>query len=297
MTTIHQKQAAGAQLPFACPPTVAFLKGAPDILLNLCSHIVMDGNAVPISEAAKQEVLSVNQDMARQALRVLGVAYRPMEEIPQDCNSATVERDLTFVGLMGMIDPARPEVKEAVQAAHGAGLRSIMVTGDYKDTAEAIAREIGIMEPGGRVLSGSELDAMSEEDLAQIVDTVDVCCRVSPQHKTKIVDALKARGHVVAMTGDGVNDAPALKRANIGVAMGITGTDVSKETADVVLTDDNYTSIVAAVEEGRIIYSNIRKFVFFLSACNIGEILIIFISMLSGFPFLCCPCSSSYSTW
>ena len=284
MTTIHQKQAAGAQLPFACPSTVAFLKGAPDVLLNLCSHIVMDGNAVPLSEATKQEVLSVNQDMARQALRVLGMAYRPMEEIPQDCNSATVERDLTFVGLMGMIDPARPEVKEAVKAAHGAGMRSIMVTGDYKDTAEAIAREIGIMEPGGRVLSGSELDAMSEEELAQIVDTVDVCCRVSPQHKTKIVDALKARGHVVAMTGDGVNDAPALKRANIGVAMGITGTDVSKETADVVLTDDNYTSIVAAVEEGRIIYSNIRKFVFFLVACNVGEILIIFISMLAGMP-------------
>jgi Ca2+-transporting ATPase len=284
MTTIHRRKAARSQLPFECPSTVAFLKGAPDILLNLCSHIVMDGNAVPFSEATKQKVLSVNQDMARQALRVLGVAYRPMDEIPQDCNSTTVERDLTFVGLMGMIDPARPEVKEAVQLAHGAGLRSIMITGDYKDTAEAIAMEIGIMEPGGRVLSGSELDAMSEEELAEIVDTVDVCCRVSPQHKTKIVDALKARGHVVAMTGDGVNDAPALKRANIGVAMGITGTDVSKETADVVLTDDNYTSIVAAVEEGRIIYSNIRKFVFFLISCNIGEILIIFLSMLFGVP-------------
>jgi Ca2+-transporting ATPase len=185
---------------------------------------------------------------------------------------------------MGMIDPARPEVKEAVQVAHGAGLKSVMVTGDYKDTAEAIAREIGIMEPGGLVLCGSELDAMSEEDLAQVVDKLDVFCRVSPQHKTKIVDALKARGHVVVMTGDGVNDAPALKRANIGVAMGITGTDVSKETADMVLTDDNYTSIVAAVEEGRIIYSNIRKFVFFLISCNIGEILIIFLSMLFGLP-------------
>jgi Ca2+-transporting ATPase len=160
----------------------------------------------------------------------------------------------------------------------------MMVTGDYKDTAEAIAKEIGIMTPHGRVLSGSELDKMNEEELAKIVDTVDVCCRVSPQHKTKIVDALKARGHVVAMTGDGVNDAPALKRANIGVAMGITGTDVSKETADIVLTDDNFASIVAAVEEGRIIYSNIRKFVFFLIACNIGEILIIFISMLAGLP-------------
>jgi Ca2+-transporting ATPase len=284
MTTIHRLQTPGAQFPFACPSIAAFLKGAPDILLNLCDSIVMDGTTVPLSDEMRKEVLAVNQDMARQALRVLGTAYRPMDAIPGDCHSGTVERNLIFIGLMGMIDPARPEVKDAVQVAHGAGLKSVMVTGDYKDTAEAIAREIGIMKPGGRVLSGSELDAMSDEELAGIVDTVDVCCRVSPQHKTKIVDALKARGHVVAMTGDGVNDAPALKRANIGVAMGITGTDVSKETADVVLTDDNYSSIVAAVEEGRVIYSNIRKFVFFLISCNIGEILIIFISMLFGMP-------------
>ncbi len=284
MTTIHRLQAPGTQVPFACPSTPAFLKGAPDILLNLCDSLVMNGTTVPLTEEMRNEVLAVNRDMARQALRVLGVAYRPLDDIPADCTSATVEQSLAFVGLMGMIDPARPEVKEAVRVAHGAGLKSVMVTGDYKDTAEAIAREIGIIEPGGLVVSGSELDAMSEAELAAIVDRVDVCCRVSPQHKTKIVDALKARGHVVAMTGDGVNDAPALKRANIGVAMGITGTDVSKETADVVLTDDNYTSIVAAVEEGRVIYSNIRKFVFFLVACNIGEILIIFISMLAGMP-------------
>jgi P-type Ca2+ transporter type 2C len=160
----------------------------------------------------------------------------------------------------------------------------VMVTGDYKDTAEAIAREIGVLAPGGKVLTGAELDKMTEKDLAKVIDQVSVCCRVSPQHKTKIVDALKARGHVVAMTGDGVNDAPALKRANIGVAMGITGTDVSKETADMVLTDDNFASIVAAIEEGRVIYSNIRKFVFYLISCNIGEILIIFLSMLLGMP-------------
>ncbi len=284
MTTVHRLQEPGMHFPFACPSIAAFLKGAPDILLNLCDSIVMGGTAVPLTEEMRKEILAVNQDMARQALRVLGTAYRPLAAIPADCNAGTVERNLTFIGLMGMIDPARPEVKDAVRVAHGAGLKSVMVTGDYKDTAEAIAREIGIMEPGGRVLSGSELDAMSEAELEEIIDTVDVCCRVSPQHKTKIVDALKARGHVVAMTGDGVNDAPALKRANIGVAMGITGTDVSKETADVVLTDDNYTSIVAAVEEGRVIYSNIRKFVFFLVACNIGEILIIFIAMLAGMP-------------
>ena len=193
-------------------------------------------------------------------------------------------KDLTFIGLMGMIDPARPEVKEAVRVAHGAGLKSVMVTGDYKDTAEAVAKEIGLLGAGGRVLTGAELDKMSDAELAAIIDEVDACCRVSPQHKTKIVDAFKAKGHVVAMTGDGVNDAPALKRANIGVAMGITGTDVSKETADMVLTDDNFASIISAVEEGRIIYSNIRKFVFFLVACNIGEILIIFLSMLTGLP-------------
>ena len=183
-----------------------------------------------------------------------------------------------------MIDPPRPEVVEALKVARGAGLKSIMVTGDYKDTAEAIARDIGLLTPGGLVLTGAEIEKLSDEELAARADKLDVCCRVSPQHKTRIVEALKARGHVVAMTGDGVNDAPALKRANIGVAMGITGTDVAKQTADMVLTDDNFASIVAAIEQGRIIYSNIRKFVYFLLACNIGEILIVFGAMLVGFP-------------
>ena len=194
----------------------------------------------------------------------------------------TVEKDLVFVGLLGMIDPPRPEVIEALKVARGAGLKSIMVTGDYKDTAEAIARDIGLLTPGGLVLTGPEIEKLSDAELAARADRLDVCCRVSPQHKTRIVDALKARGHVVAMTGDGVNDAPALKRANIGVAMGITGTDVAKQTADMVLTDDNFASIVAAIEQGRIIYSNIRKFVYFLLACNVGEILIIFGAMLVG---------------
>ena len=183
-----------------------------------------------------------------------------------------------------MIDPARPEVVEAVKVARGAGLKSIMVTGDYKDTAEAIAAEIGLRTEGGLVLTGPEIEKMTDQELAARVEKLDVCCRVSPQHKTRIVDALKTRDHVVAMTGDGVNDAPALKRANIGVAMGITGTDVTKQTADMVLTDDNYASIVAAIEQGRIIYSNIRKFVYFLLACNAGEVLIIFGSMLAGMP-------------
>ncbi len=284
MTTIHQMQAQGGKFCFDCPSTVAFVKGAPDIVLDLCDQIIMNGKPIPITEEKKKEVLDNNRDLARQALRVLGVAYRPLDGVPHECTCEIVEKNLTFVGLLGMIDPARPEVKEAVKIAQGAGLKSVMVTGDYKDTAEAIAKEIGILTPGGRVLSGAELEKMSDEDLAKIVDKVDVCCRVSPAHKTKIVEAFKARDHVVAMTGDGVNDAPALKRANIGVAMGITGTDVSKETADMVLTDDNFASIVSAVEEGRIIYSNIRKFVFYLISCNIGEILIIFLAMLAGWP-------------
>ena len=183
-----------------------------------------------------------------------------------------------------MIDPPRPEVIEALKVAKGAGLRTVMVTGDYKDTAEAIARDIGLRTPDGLVLTGAEIDRLSDEELAARVDRLDVCCRVSPQHKTRIVDAFKARDHVVAMTGDGVNDAPALKRANIGVAMGITGTDVAKQTADMVLTDDNFASIVSAIEQGRIIYSNIRKFVYFLLACNVGEILIVFGAMLFGMP-------------
>src|SRR4030095_15494407 len=181
-------------------------------------------------------------------------------------------------------DPPRPEVIEAMKIAKGAGLKTVMVTGDYKDTAEAIARDIGLLTPDGLVLTGADLDRLSDQDLAATAHRIDVCCRVSPQHKTRIVDAFKASDEVVAMTGDGVNDAPALKRANIGVAMGITGTDVSKQTADMVLTDDNFASIVAAIEQGRIIYSNIRKFVYFLLACNVGEILIIFGAMLFGMP-------------
>ena len=274
MTTIH-RDAAGI---------FAFVKGAPDVVLDLCTRIRQNGEAVALSEEKRREVLDQNRDLASHALRVLGVAYRPLDAVPDNPVPETLEKDLTFVGLLGMIDPARPEVIDAVKVANGAGLKSVMVTGDHKETAEAIAREIGILTPGGLVLTGPEIERMSDADLAARAEKLQVCCRVSPQHKTRIVDAMKANGHVVAMTGDGVNDAPALKRANIGVAMGITGTDVSKQTADMVLTDDNFASIVAAIEQGRIIYSNIRKFVYFLLACNVGEILIIFGAMLFGMP-------------
>jgi len=279
MTTIHS---AGGVAGY--PPTFAFVKGAPDVVLDLCTHIRENGQAVPLGEEKRREVLDQNRDLASHALRVLGVAYRPLDAVPDSPVPETVEKDLTFVGLLGMIDPARPEVVEAVRVASGAGLKSVMVTGDHKETAEAIAREIGILRPGGVVLTGPQIEKLSDAELASKAENLQVCCRVSPQHKTRIVDAMKARGHVVAMTGDGVNDAPALKRANIGVAMGITGTDVSKQTADMVLTDDNFASIVAAIEQGRIIYSNIRKFVYFLLACNVGEILIIFGAMLVGMP-------------
>ncbi|OGA28781.1 MAG: hypothetical protein A3I65_05170 [Betaproteobacteria bacterium RIFCSPLOWO2_02_FULL_68_150] len=287
MTTFHRVDGAQARelaSGLGSAPLIAFVKGAPDIILELCGQTLESGQAVGLTQAMRDAILEQNRDMARSALRVLAVACHPLPQVPSSVNPESVENDLVFIGLLGMIDPPRPEVVEALKVARGAGLKSIMVTGDYKDTAEAIARDIGLLTPGGLVLTGPEIEKLSDAALAAKVDQLDVCCRVSPQHKTRIVDALKARGHVVAMTGDGVNDAPALKRANIGVAMGITGTDVAKQTADMVLTDDNFASIVAAIEQGRIIYSNIRKFVYFLLACNVGEILIIFGAMLVGMP-------------
>jgi Ca2+-transporting ATPase len=289
MTTVHKADGGmvGQILEELCSSSTTcatFVKGAPDLLLERCSHVMTSEGTRPLDEKQRQEVVSANEEMSRQALRVLGVACRPLETLPANPDAEALEHDLTFIGLMGMIDPARPEVKPAVQVAKGAGLKSVMVTGDYRNTAVAIARELELLSPGGKVLTGAELDHIDEASFAAMVEEVDVYARVSPQHKVRIVEAFKSRGHVVAMTGDGVNDAPALKRADIGVAMGITGTDVSKETADMVLTDDNYASIVSAVEEGRIIYSNIRKFVYYLLSCNVGEILVIFLAMLAQLP-------------
>jgi len=207
-----------------------------------------------------------------------------LREMPDNLQPDDVERDLTFVGLLGMIDPARPEVAPAVRTARRAGIETVMITGDYLNTAVAIAKEVGLLGEEELALTGAQLDQMDEPELEQLVEKVTVYARVSPQHKVRIVDALRGRGHIVAMTGDGVNDAPALKRSSIGVAMGITGTDVSKEAADMVLTDDNYASIVSAIEQGRIIYSNIRKFVYYLLSCNMAEIAIIFLAMIFGWP-------------
>lgn len=276
MTTIHPDPKWGGY--------VAYVKGAPDIVIKLCQKVVEDGQERPLTAEKRRRILEVNEALASNALRVLGIAYRPLSKVPKSPTVEEVERDLTFVGLIGMIDPARPEVKAAIEVARQAGIGTIMITGDYKNTAVAIADELDLLTPDGQMLTGAELDQLDDETFTDMAKNVEVYARVSPQHKVRIVEALKKRGHVVAMTGDGVNDAPALKRANIGVAMGITGTDVSKETADMVLTDDNYASIVSAVEEGRVIYSNIRKFVYYLLSCNVGEIMIIFLAMLAGWP-------------
>ena len=263
---------------------VVAVKGAPDIVLNLCTHIQgMDDQHRVMDDATRQSILAANDAMTKDALRVLGVAFRILPGKPEDVNE-DLEQHLVFGGLIGMIDPARTEVAPALATARGAGIRTIMITGDYPNTAKAIAQSIGLLTPGHKVMTGAELNEIDDAKLKSEVQVTDVFARVSPEHKMRIVEALRANDEVVAMTGDGVNDAPAIKAADIGVAMGITGTDVAKGTADMVLTDDNYVSIVSAVEQGRIIYANIRKFVFFLLSSNVAEIMIIFLATLAGMP-------------
>jgi Ca2+-transporting ATPase len=259
------------------------VKGAADVVVNLCNHYQTIDDAVhPLDEAMRKSILAANDGLTRDALRVLGMAYRLLPAMPSEMNDQKLEEDLIFAGLVGMIDPPRPEVHSALEKARHAGIRTIMITGDFPNTARAIAESIGLLKPGRKVLTGPDINRLDDKALQVEAQDTDVFARVSPEHKMRIVDALKARSEVVAMTGDGVNDAPAIKRADIGVAMGITGTDVAKETADMVLTDDNYASIVDAVEQGRIIYSNIRKFVYYLLSCNMGEIMIIFLATLVG---------------
>jgi Ca2+-transporting ATPase len=267
---------------------VIAVKGAPDIVLDLCTQYQgMDDKPRPMTKEARERILTANEVMTKDALRVLGFAYRIAKDIPDnpdELKTEDLEKNLVFVGLVGMIDPPRTEVKPALEHARHAGIRTVMITGDFPNTAKAIAEAIGLLRPGKKVMTGAGLDDLNDNELNGIIEDTDVFARVSPEHKMRIVDALQANGEIVAMTGDGVNDAPAIKRADIGVAMGITGTDVAKETADMVLTDDNYASIVAAVEQGRIIYSNIRKFVFFLLSSNVAEIMIIFLATLAGLP-------------
>ncbi|MCX7812378.1 MAG: calcium-transporting P-type ATPase, PMR1-type [Pseudothermotoga sp.] len=271
MTTVHKRNAS----------FVSYTKGAPDIVVARCTkYVSISGEINDLTEKDKIEILQANQRMAQDGLRVLAVAYKNVEENEYK----ELEQDLIFLGLISMIDPPRPEVKEALEKCKTAGIKVIMITGDHRATAQTIAREIGILDSEGKVLTGVELIEMDADELAKVVEDVKVYARVSPSDKLKIVEALKKRGKIVAMTGDGVNDAPALKRADIGVAMGITGTDVSKDASDMVLTDDNFASIVAAIEEGRKIFDNIRKVVYYLLSCNISEVATIFISILLRLP-------------
>ncbi len=263
---------------------VSFTKGAPDIVIDRCSHISMNNKVIAFTEDLKKEVLSVNSKLSKDALRVLAFAYREYDTLPEDISPDNNERNMIFVGLTGMIDPPRAEAKDAIKLCKQAGIKTVMITGDFLETAFAIAKELGMAEREDQAMMGNELNNISDEELKEVVKRVKVYARVSPEHKVRIISALKANDDVTAMTGDGVNDALALKRADIGISMGITGTDVAKNTAEMILTDDNFASIVSAVEEGRIIYSNIKKFVFFLLSCNIGEILLVFISILLKWP-------------
>ncbi len=255
---------------------LSLTKGAPDIILDRCVNEMTESGVIPLTEERKEEILKANSAFAQTALRVLAFAYK----CHPDGNFDSAETEMTFAGLMGMIDLARPEAKDAIAICTAAGIRAVMITGDYKDTAVAIAKDLGLMNEGDNVLTGAELDKMSDEELRAACGHTAVYTRVSPEHKVKIVEALQAEGNICSMTGDGVNDAPSLKKADIGVAMGITGTEVAKGASDMILTDDNFATIVSAVEEGRIIYSNIRKFVGFLLSCNVAEIFVIFITML-----------------
>jgi len=271
----------------------AYVKGAPDVILDLCdAEADVTGKVRPLSPARRDAIRTENERLSQQAMRVLAVAYREippewgddLTEEDMDGRADELERELTFAGLFAISDPLRPEARPSVEACQTAGIRVVMITGDHKETAIAIARELDILGPGHHVITGRELDALSDEALQEEVEDIRVYARVSPAHKLRIVRAWKVRGHVVAMTGDGVNDAPALKEAQIGVAMGLAGTDVAKEAADMVLTDDNFASIVAAIEEGRVIFDNIRRFIHYLLSCNIGEVLAMFVATLVGMP-------------
>lgn len=275
MTTFHDK---------IFDNIASFTKGAPDVVLDRCSKILIDGKEVELDDKLRKEVLDKNSEFARSALRCLGYAYRKHSDMPSEITSENIEKDMVFVGLTGMIDPSRPEVKAAIKECRSAGIRPIMITGDYLETGLAIAKDLGIATSDDEAIMGRELNEMSEAELREIVKEKSVFTRVSPENKVQIVTALKQNGHITAMTGDGVNDAPAIKKADIGIAMGITGTDVAKNTAEVILTDDNFATIVNAVEEGRIIYSNIKKFVAYLLSCNLGEVLIVLISILMDLP-------------
>ncbi len=266
MTTVHRTPQN---------EVVAYVKGAPETILERCTHILENGKEVKLTQAKRNNVLQVNEQLAGDALRVLAMAYKRLPSDAEKLEDEAIEKDMVFVGLQGMIDPPREEAIQANKTCQKAGIRAVMITGDHKLTAVAVAKEVGIFKEGDLVLTGAELEQLSDAEFEQEVEKVSVYARVSPEHKLRIVNAWKKKGHIVAMTGDGVNDAPAVKAADVGVSMGITGTDVTKEASDVILTDDNFATIVKAVEQGRVIYDNIRKYARFLIACNFDELLVI----------------------
>ena len=274
MSTVH-KAADGT--------IIQYTKGAPDEVLKLCTRAMVNGSAVEMTDEIRASILAANKSMADRALRVLCAAKRNWSSMPESTEPEFLEQDLTYVGLSGMIDPVRPEVTAAIAEAKEAGIRAVMITGDHIDTAVAIARDLGIVEDASQAITGAELDKISDEEFKTRVKDISVYARVQPEHKARIVDAWKSLGNIVAMTGDGVNDAPSIKRADIGVGMGITGTDVTKNVADMVLADDNFATIINAVEEGRRIYDNIRKVIQFLLSANIAEVLSVFVATLIGF--------------
>ena len=274
MTTFHEMDGKN----------YGYTKGAPDVVIDKCSKTLVNGEIVDFTDDLKKKALEVNSSLASQALRVMAYAFKPMETLDTEITSENIEHDMVFVGLTGMIDPPRPEAKAAVKECHASGIDVVMITGDYFETALAIAKELGIATSRDQAMQGSDLNDKTEAEIREIVKTKRIFARVSPENKVQLVKALQQNGEIVAMTGDGVNDAPAIKNADIGISMGITGTDVAKDTADMILVDDNFATIVNAVEEGRVIFANIKKFVSFLLSCNIAEVLIVFLSILFGLP-------------
>jgi Ca2+-transporting ATPase len=295
MTTVHKVPCTVAEVPdglrdvwerravSALPPYVAFTKGAVESLLSIADRVWVEGRIHPLDSTWRERIMAANDRMAARGMRVIGIALRGWQQPPAQATPETVEQHLILVGMFGMIDPPRPEVRQAVAACRSAGILPVMITGDHPLTALSIAQQVGIATDD-RFLTGSDLDRLSLDELIQATQTTTVFARVSPEHKLKLIDAFQRQGHIVAMTGDGVNDAPALKKADIGVAMGITGTDVAKGAADMVLLDDNFATIVAAVEEGRVIYDNIRRFIKYLLTCNTSEVAVMILGPLLGMP-------------
>ena len=263
--------------------SIVYLKGAPERVIDFCSHVMLNGNHTKMTEGLRQQVHAANQSFAERALRVVAAAYKEVPAETAKIEEASLQENLTFLGLWGMVDPPRPEAMEAIRKAKNAGIKIVMITGDHAVTATAIAEQVGILSHGKKAATGQDVDRMSKEELGKFALESGVFARVSPAHKLKIMEALKDRAQIVAMTGDGVNDAPALKGSDIGIAMGRSGTEVAKEAADLILADDNFATIVTAIEEGRVIFGNLRRAVFFLITTNGGEIIILTSAILLGF--------------